>query len=128
MSTGSGVTPAGVAPSRAAKIGLLSGGMPAPVNMPLPSDPTITVGCSGSRAPRPALVCAAAAKMLANAAVPTAAASAIDTSAEAEIGRARALLVFLFKLSPYSPAEIIAVHAAGRGGRRAISRGPQNEY
>src|SRR5213078_3719470 len=58
MSAGSGVTPFGMAPSRVAKIGVLPGGMPAPVNIPLPSEPTIAGGCSGSRAPRPALVCA----------------------------------------------------------------------
>ena len=34
---------------------MLPGGIPALVNMPLPSDPTITFAGSGSRAPRPVL-------------------------------------------------------------------------
>src|SRR5688572_7265020 len=59
MSCGNGSTPDGTAPSRAAKIGVLPSGMPAPTNRPLPSDPTMTFASTGSRAPRPTLVCAA---------------------------------------------------------------------
>src|SRR6478609_8703347 len=58
MSTGSGLMPAGTAPSRAAKMGVLPAGMPAPAYMPLPSEPTIDFGWNGSGAPRPLLSCA----------------------------------------------------------------------
>src|SRR5688500_15397222 len=37
---------------------MLSGGIPAPVNMPLPSEPTMTLAWIGSRAPRARLRCA----------------------------------------------------------------------
>src|SRR6185295_14647298 len=39
---------------------MLSAGTPAPAYMPLPSEPTMTSTCSGSRAPRPTLCCASA--------------------------------------------------------------------
>src|SRR5882672_662657 len=95
MSCGSGVTPAGVAPSRAAKIGALPGGMPAPVKRPFPSEPTITGGWSGSRAPRPALVCGQAVEIEQNAA---AAAAAIDAARE------RASRLLMLTVSPPCPA------------------------
>src|SRR6185503_13634480 len=69
MSCGNGSMPAGTAPFCAAKIGMFPSGMPAPTNKPLPSEPTMTVAWTGSRAPRPTLVCAAATALAINAAV-----------------------------------------------------------
>src|SRR6185369_15709505 len=55
MSFGSGCTPAGTAPSRAAKMGGYPAGTPAPAHIPFPSEPTMDGACGGSAAPRPTL-------------------------------------------------------------------------